>query len=367
MLRRDGYQGPVTMLSADDSAPYDRPNLSKDFLAGTAQADWIPLRAANFYQERQIDLRLNVRVDSLDVQKKQLHFENGKALDFGALLLATGADPIKLKIEGASSSNLFYLRTFSDSKNMLAKASSAKHVVVIGASFIGLEVAAALRSLGIAVDIVALESEPLERVMGVEVGRFLRTVHESHGVRFHLQQAVNRLDGRRVSLSGGEVLDADVVIAGAGVRPSIALAEQSGLTVDRGISVDSYLQTSVPGIFAAGDIARWPDPHSGDRIRVEHWVVAQRQGQVAAKNILGQRQRFEAVPFFWSQHYDVVINYLGHAENSDSVQIDGSLDSRDCTVRYNRGPRTLAVATISRDLQNLQLESAMEAEIRRKS
>jgi NADPH-dependent 2,4-dienoyl-CoA reductase/sulfur reductase-like enzyme/nitrite reductase/ring-hydroxylating ferredoxin subunit len=363
MLRRDGYPGPITMLTADDSPPYDRPNLSKDFLTGTAAEDWIPLRPANFYKDRDIDLQLNSRVGSLDPAKKQLHLENGREFEFGALLLSTGADPIKLKIEGATAFHPLYLRTFADSKAILARAASAKRVVVIGASFIGLEVAAALRSLGIEVDVVALEREPLERVMGVDVGHAIRKLHESHGVHFHLEQSVNRLEGRRVTLSGGKVLEADFVVAGAGVRPSVSLAEQAGLAMDRGICVDPYLETSVPGIFAAGDIARWPDPHSGDRIRVEHWVVAERQGQVAAKNMLGHRVRFEAVPFFWSQHYDVVINYLGHAENPDSVQIDGRLDAHDCTLRYLRGARTLAVATIFRDLQNLQMEAAMEAEI----
>ena len=218
-----------------------------------------------------------------------------------------------------------------------------------------------MRTRGIAVDVVAPEQQPLEKVLGPEMGRFVRKVHEDHRVRFHLGETVSRIDGRRVMTSGGTVIDADIVVIGAGVRPVLDLAERAGLTIDRGVAVNEYLETSSPGVFAAGDIARWPDPHSGDRIRVEHWVVAERQGQVAAKNILGDREKFDAVPFFWSQHYDVVINYVGHAERWDSIDIDGNLDARDCAVSYKQGGRTLAVATVSRDLQSLQAEAAIES------
>jgi apoptosis-inducing factor 3 len=197
-------------------------------------------------------------------------------------------------------------------------------------------------------------------VLGTEVGRFVRDLHQSHGVAFHLGTTVSRIDGDKITLSDATVLEGDFVIVGVGVRPSIALAQEAGLAIDRGIAVDEYLETSAPGVFAAGDVARWPDPHSGERIRIEHWVVAERQGQVAARNILGQRQPFDAVPFFWSQHYDVTINYVGHAEKWDAVTIDGSLAAHDCTVTYARGDRTLAVATISRDLQSLRAEQAME-------
>ncbi len=361
MLRREGYDGPLTMISADDSAPYDRPNLSKDFLAGTASDDWIPLRSPDFYKDRRIDLVLNSRVLALDLQQKRVQLDNGKTYGFEALLIATGAEPVRLKIEGATDSQLNYLRTFADSKAIIAKAASAKRVAVVGASFIGLEVAASLRARGIEVDVVAPETQPLEHVMGPEVGLFVRRLHEEHGVVFHLSETVKRIDGRRLTLSGGSALEVDFVVLGVGVRPSLTVAEQAGLVIDRGIAVNEYLETSAAGIFAAGDVARWPDPHSGERIRVEHWVVAERQGQAAARNILGYREPFNAVPFFWSQHYDVVINYVGHAEKWDAVKIDGKLDARDCTVTYKRGDRTLAVATISRDLQSLEIEAEMEA------
>ncbi len=360
MLRREGFQGALTLISADDAAPYDRPNLSKDFLAGNAPDDWIPLRAPEFYADRHIDLVLNARVSSLDVPQRRVVLESGKAYPFEALLIATGADPVRLEIPGAADSQIRYLRTFADSRAIVAKAASAKRAVVVGASFIGLEVAASLRARGIDIHVVGRESVPLERVMGPAIGRFVRELHESQGVVFHLGRTVGRIDGSRVTLSDGTTLAADFVVVGVGVRPSLALAERAGLAIDRGIQVDAYLQTSAPGVYAAGDVARWPDPHSGDSVRVEHWVVAERQGQAAARNILGHRERYDAVPFFWSQHYDAVINYVGHAEKWDAVDIEGTLAARDCTVTYKRGDRTLAVATVSRDLPSLRAERAME-------
>ncbi len=363
MLRREGYDGPLTLISADDWPPYDRPNLSKDFLVGNAPDEWMRLRLPDFYREQNIDLVLNSRVSTLDIPRWRVQLENGQTYGFEALLIATGAEPVRLKIEGATDSQIHYLRTFADARSIVAKAASAKRVAVVGASFIGLEVAASLRTLEIAVDVIAPDSQPLERVMGPEVGLMVRGLHEAHGVVFHLGETVRRIDGATVTLTGGATLEADFVVLGVGVRPSLTLAERAGLVIDRGIVVNEYLETSAPGVFAAGDVARWPDPHSGEKIRVEHWVVAEQQGQVAAKNILGHRERFDAVPFFWSQHYDVAINYVGHAERWDSVEIDGNLSARDCAVSYKHWGRTVAVATISRDLQSLQAEAAMEARI----
>ena len=363
MLRRESYEGPVTMISADEAPPVDRPNLSKDYLAGQAQEDWIPLRSPEFYTERRIELLLGSRVSAIDPPARTAALGDGSKRAFGALLIATGADPVRLPISGADRANVHYLRSFADSRALVAKAGTARHVVVVGASFIGLEVAASLRTRGIAVDVVAPEATPMERVMGAEVGRFIQSLHEEKGVVFHLGQTVTRVDGRTVTLSSGAALDADFVVMGVGVSPVIDLAEKAGLAVDRGISVNEFLETSAPGIFAAGDIARWPDPHSGDRIRVEHWVVAERQGQVAARNILGVRERFDTVPFFWSQHYDVTINYVGHAEHWDAVRVDGSLDSRDSAVTYSRAGRRLAVATIFRDRESLAVEAEMERAI----
>ena len=200
----------------------------------------------------------------------------------------------------------------------------------------------------------------MERVLGPELGRFVRALHEEHGVRFHLGRTVGRIEHDEVTLDDGTGIEADLVVVGIGVRPNLEVAERAGLEVDGGVRVDAYLRTSAPGVWAAGDIARWPDPRSGERIRVEHWVVAERQGQVVARNILGAEERFDAVPFFWSQHYDVPINYVGHGAGWDSVDVSGSVQDRDCVVTLRRGGQALAVASIYRDVESLKAELALE-------
>ena len=360
MLRRHGYGGGIVMVSNDAAPPVDRPNLSKDYLAGSAPEDWLPLRPNEFYGASKIDLRLATEVTAIDTKQRQVRCANGASLDYDRLLLATGAEPVRLPVPAADLPHVHTLRSLADCRAIIADTISAKRVLVIGASFIGLEAAAALRSRDIEVHVVAPETRPMERVLGPQLGDFIRALHEEHGVVFHLGETVTAFDGRRATLKGGGMLETDVVVVGVGVRPRLALAEQAGLTMDRGVVVDAYLRTSAPDIYAAGDIARWPDPHSGAAIRVEHWVVAERQGQTAARNMLGAQERFDAVPFFWSQHYDVPINYVGHAEQWDEIAIDGSVAGRDCVLRYKSKGRVLAVASIYRDLDSLKAELAME-------
>jgi NADPH-dependent 2,4-dienoyl-CoA reductase/sulfur reductase-like enzyme/nitrite reductase/ring-hydroxylating ferredoxin subunit len=359
MLRRQEYRGSIVMLSNDAAAPVDRPNLSKDYLAGSAPEDWMPLRPDDFYAEAKIDIRLNSDVTAIDAKARQVTLAGG-TIPYDRLLLATGAEPVRLPIPGADQPHVHTLRSLADSRAIIAGASGARRAIVIGASFIGLEAAAALRAREIEVHVVAPEQRPMERVLGPAMGDFVRALHEEHGVIFHLGDTVTAIDGKRATLKSGGALEADLVVVGVGVRPRLTLAEQAGLKLDRGVVVDKFLESSIPGIFAAGDIARWPDPHSKENIRVEHWVVAERQGQTAARNMLGAREAFDAVPFFWSQHYDVPINYVGHAEAWDEIEVDGDITARDCLLRYKSKGRVLAVASIYRDVASLQAELAME-------
>ncbi len=360
MLRREGYAGPLTMITADEAPPYDRPNLSKDYLAGNAPPEWIPLRSAEFYAQHRIEVIAGVRATAIEARSGRVTLTDGRQFGFERLLLATGADPVRLKLPGGELPHVHYLRTLADATRIVDAAKKARRAVVMGASFIGLEVAASLRTRGLEVHVVAPEAQPLEKIMGPEVGAYVRSLHEGKGVVFHLGQSARSVEASSVTLESGEQVAADLVVIGVGVRPSLALAEAAGLAMDRGISVNEYLESSVPGIFAAGDVARWPDPHTGSAIRVEHWVVAERQGQTAARNMLGRRERFDAVPFFWSAHYDTTISYVGHAEQWTSLTVDGDLGRGDATVTMKAAGKTLAVITVGRDRESLRAEAAME-------
>jgi NADH dehydrogenase FAD-containing subunit/nitrite reductase/ring-hydroxylating ferredoxin subunit len=278
-LRRLGFAGTLTLIGDEAPGPVDRPNLSKDYLAGTAPEDWIPLRSRKFYEKNGIDLRIGDAAVDIDIAGKVVALRSGTSVSYDALLLAVGATPVRLPLEGATSPRVFTLRTLADAREIIAAAAQSKRAVVIGSSFIGLETAASLRARGIEVDVVSRDRLPLEHVLGEALGRFVQQIHETQGVRFHLESSPRAVTSSGVELQDGRVLPADLVVLGVGVRPRTDLATKAGLQVDNGIVVDAFLRTSAPGIWAAGDAARYPEPRLGTMVRIEHWVVAQRQGR----------------------------------------------------------------------------------------
>ena len=366
-LRHFGFEGGITLFDRDQLAPYDRPTLSKDYLAGTASDEALPLHPRAYYEERGVELVLGRRITALDPARKRLTFDDGTTREFGSIVLATGADPVRLEMPGEHGPPIHYLRTLADSRAIIKAAEGARRAIVFGASFIGLEVAASLRARKIEVHVVAPDRRPLERVLGPEFGDFIRGLHEEHGVVFHLGRKASGVTPGGVVLEGGERLEADFIVAGIGARPATALAEQAGLLVEKGVVVDAYLETAAKGLFAVGDAARWPNPRGGGLVRIEHWVVAQRQGQAVARTIVGERMPFTDVPFFWSQHYDLSINYVGHAERWEAIEIEGSLQRHDCSVRYRAQGRVLAMASVFRDRENLEAELTMEQEVKPRS
>jgi apoptosis-inducing factor 3 len=362
MLRREGYRGPITIIDPDPDVPYDRPNLSKDYLAGNAPEDWLPLHPKEFYAAQRIEIVSGVEATGIDTHSKTVRLSDGTSRDYGSLLIATGATPIRLDVPGGD--RIAYLRTLRDCRAIIEKLGTAKTAVVIGASFIGLEVAASLVARGLKVSVAAPETLPLERVLGTDLGKLVMSVHEQHGVTFRLGRKVTGVEEITVVLDDGSRLDADIVVAGVGVRPNLQLAESAGLTVDNGLAVDEFLETSAKGVFGAGDVARWPDAYSDSRLRIEHWVVAERQGQVVARNMLGARDCFDDIPFFWSAHYDKLsIRYLGHAEHWDETKVEGDVAKGDCAVSFMAGGKRRAMATINRDVRNLEAEVEFETEL----
>lgn len=362
MLRREAYRGPVTIIDPDPDAPYDRPNLSKDYLAGNAPEEWLPLHPRDFYAAQHIEILSGLKVTEIEIQSRTVHLSDGSSRKYGCLLIATGATPIRLDVPGGD--RIAYLRTLADCRAIIGKLGVAKTAVVIGASFIGLEVAASLVTRGLKVSVVAPETLPLGGVLGTELGTLVKNVHEQQGVTFCLGRKVTAIDGKKVVLDDGTRLDADLVVAGIGVLPNLQLAESAGLTLDNGLAVNEFLETSASGVFAAGDVARWPDAYSDLRLRIEHWVVAERQGQVVARNMLGARDRFDDIPFFWSAHYDKLsIQYIGHVERWDETRIEGDVMKMDCAVSYIVGGRRKAMATINRDRKNLETEVELETEL----
>ncbi|MFZ5607948.1 MAG: FAD-dependent oxidoreductase [Pseudomonadota bacterium] len=354
-LRERGFGGSIALLSEDRAPPVDRPNLSKDYLAGNAPAEWIPLQAPAEYAAQDIALHLGCTVTALDPATRQVRCADGAVFDYDALLLATGAAPVRLP--GFDAPNAFTLRSLADADALLAALDGARTLALVGAGFIGLEAAGALRSRGLEVHVIAPEALPLAGLLGEALAANLLARQRAQGIVFHLGCKTEGFDGRTLRLSDGSTLAVDAVLLGVGVKPRTALAQAAGLAVEDGIRVDAGLRTSAPGVYAAGDVARYP--HADGWARVEHWVHAQRQGQAVADAMLGDPVAYAVPPFFWTHQAGIELRYVGHGRGWDNLALDGDPAAGDCLVRYYRGGQLVAAAAIGRDRALLELEAAL--------
>ncbi len=348
MLRRQGFAGRIVVVTPEPDLPYDRTMLSKDYLAGTAKRAWVPLRKKAFYERLRIEFLAGRKAAGLDPRRRRVTLDDGQTLDADRLLLATGSLPRTLDIPGADLPGCFLLRSLADCNTLIDAAQKGGRAVIVGSSFIGLEAAAALRTRGLEVDVVGREAVPLSRVFGEAVGRRLQRMHEEKGVRFHLNARPARVTGgsraEGLELDGGARLPADLLIIGVGVAPALGFLEGTGLAERGAVPVDGRLQTRAEGIFAAGDIALVPRPGGGAPLRVEHWVVAERQGQHAARAMLGASDAYEEVPFFWTRHYDTSVKYTGWGDSFDRLAVRGDVEGGTFLAGYYRDGRLCAVA-----------------------
>jgi apoptosis-inducing factor 3 len=359
MLLRNGFAGEIRMISEDVALPYDRTLLSKDYLDGSFDDERLALSKRDLSRHKNLLLQ-HVKVTSLDPSAQQIALGNGEVIRYTKLLLATGASSKRADFPGADLPHVKVLRSLQDCRGILAKAKSARNVAVVGGSFIGLEAAASLRDRGYSVSVIAPESQPMARIFGSELANLVAEAHRRHGVHWYVGRKVARVTDDHLVLDDGAVIEANLVVVGIGVNPRLELAKDAGIAIDDGVLVDEYLATSAPDIFASGDIACWPDRYSGKRVRIEHWVVAERQGQIAALNMMGRNQKYAAVPFFWTKHFDLSIRYVGHAEHWAETHIEGDLSKRDGLVRFTNREHLLAIATVERDLAALDEERAWE-------
>jgi 3-phenylpropionate/trans-cinnamate dioxygenase ferredoxin reductase subunit len=330
-LREAGFDGRIVLIGAEPDRPYERPPLSKGYLRGEAEREKVYVHGASFYADNQIELRTGQRAIGLDASRRELGLDTGERLGFDRLLLATGMEPRRLDIPGAGLGGVHYLRTLADSDALRERLNAGGKLAVVGAGWIGSEVAASARQRGLAVTMIAPDSVPLERVLGVEVGSIYRDLHADHGVELRLGARVASFEGdgtvERIRTRDGHAIECDAVVVGVGAEPSTQLAMSAGLAVENGILVDARLQTSAEGIFAAGDVANQAHPLLG-RLRVEHWANALHQGPAAARSMLGSPERYERLPYFFSDQYDVGMEYSGHATSWDRVVFRGDPASR---------------------------------------
>ena len=361
-LREEGFRGNVVMITREDRGPYDRPNLSKDYLHGHAEPEWMPLRSEEFFKEHGIKLVLNKEVTRVDARSKTITFEGGETMEYDSLLVATGGAPVRLNIAGSDLKNVCMLRSFSDADSIIETAGRSRRAVVVGASFIGMEAAYSLRERGLEVTVVAPSQEPFEATLGAEIGALFRRVHETHGVHFKLGSIVYRFEGSHnveaVVLDNGERIETDMVVVGVGVRPVTHFLEGVELDEAGAVVVDSRM-SAADGIYAAGDIVNFVDRRTKRRARIEHWRTAQQHGRIAARNMVGHDSVFDGVPFFWTRQFDVALLYVGRATSWDKIIYRGDVSSQDFLAFYVKNGRVLAVAGINRDREMAAAEELL--------
>jgi apoptosis-inducing factor 3 len=354
-LRDEGFAGRLVLVSPEDSLPYDRPALSKDFLAGKSKIDWIPLHSQKFYDERKIEILTGRKATAIDSIGRTVALDNGEKISWDCLLLATGGRPRSLQIPGKDLNGVFFLRSLRDAEAIIKALGRARSAAVIGAGFIGLEAASALRQRNLDVHLIAPEQIPLAHVFGEEIGMWMKGLHESRGVKFYSGRKPLQVVGSEkvegVRLDDGTLVKADLVIAGIGIEPATEYLSGTDLVQESGISVNACLQTSMNGVFAVGDIAAVPYGLMNKRIRVEHWAVAERQGQHAARAMLGSAEPYREVPFFWTRQYDTSIYYLGWAKTFDRIAYRGAVGDDGFLAGFYEKNKLLAVASVRRNVE----------------
>jgi 3-phenylpropionate/trans-cinnamate dioxygenase ferredoxin reductase subunit len=372
-LRSEGFTGRVVLLGSEAQRPYNRPPLSKGYLRGEAKPEEVWVHEEGYYGAHDIELRLGRTAAGLDAAARVLELDDGDRLRYDRLLLATGSEPRRLDVPGADLEGVHYLRTIEDADVLRERLGQGGRLVVIGAGWIGIEVAASARQAGMDVTVIAPAKLPLVRILGDEIGTFYRDLHVEHGVTFRLGEKVAALEGsgrvERVRTGSGDAIDCDLVVVGIGVTPRTQLAERAGIAVDNGVLVDEHLQTTVAGIYAAGDIANAEHPFYRERIRVEHWANALNQGPVAAQAMLGQPATFDKLPFFYSDQYDAGMEYSGFARTWDKVVFRGDLAGREFIAFWLQDGRVVAgmnmnIWDVNEQLQRLISSRAVIAEAR---
>jgi NADPH-dependent 2,4-dienoyl-CoA reductase/sulfur reductase-like enzyme/nitrite reductase/ring-hydroxylating ferredoxin subunit len=366
-LRREGFAGRIVMITSESDQPYDRPNLSKEFMSGEAKPEWLPLRGAKFYANQGIEVFTNTKATAVDPRGRTVTIQSGEKLSFDKALLATGAAPRKPAVPGADGEACFSLRSFADARLIAEAAGGAGRAALIGSGFIGMELASSLRVRGIAVDVVAPEALPLSNVVGERIASYLKRRHEEKGVTFHMGATAVRISGDRgakiVEVSDGTRLSADFVVFGLGVQPVIDYLSGTDLAQNGGVPVNARLETKYPDVYAAGDIAIVPNPAGGDGLRIEHWVTAERQGQHAARSMLGSSAGYDEVPFFWTRQTGISLKYAGFAREWDAIAVRGDVDKGKFLAGYYRKGILLAAASIGMPNELTAVEMMLKKKI----